>query len=153
MNAFKMLHQDEGLRLELYKCTQGYYTIGIGHMISKDKVQAMNWLNQRYGRQKITPQEARVLFDNDFNKAMKDSKSLVTLDEYRQLALANMIFQMGLSGVQKFKKMLAALRARDYNEAYKQALDSNWYKQTPNRAVRVAEVLRDGEKAYVQNYK
>jgi lysozyme len=44
-----------------------------------------------------------------------------------------MIFQLGLSGTMKFKKMIEALRDANYPEAIKQAKDSLWYRQTPNR--------------------
>nr|5EWX_A Chain A, Endolysin,Immunoglobulin G-binding protein A,Endolysin [synthetic construct]5EWX_B Chain B, Endolysin,Immunoglobulin G-binding protein A,Endolysin [synthetic construct] len=35
MNIFEMLRIDEGLRLKIYKDTEGYYTIGIGHLLTK----------------------------------------------------------------------------------------------------------------------
>lgn len=44
-----------------------------------------------------------------------------------------MTFQLGIVGVKKFRRMLAALQANNYSEAIKQAKDSLWYKHTPNR--------------------
>lgn len=150
--AFNMLMQDEGLKLQLYKCTEGYYTIGIGHMISPDKKVAERVLIQKFGKTTITREQAIMLFKQDYHHAVLSAQSIVRLDTYREMALANMVFQMGLGGVLKFKKMIAALKVENWNEAYKQALDSAWYKQTPNRAKRVAEVLRDGKQAYVKHY-
>ncbi|MCR4457054.1 hypothetical protein NR795_04585 [Pseudescherichia sp. L3] len=54
-----------------------------------------------------------------------------------------MIFQLGLGGVQKFKKMIAALKTQNYSEAIKQAKDSLWYRQTPNRIDSMISQLRN----------
>ena len=148
-----MLSIDEGKRNSMYLCTEGYWTIGIGHMISKDKGTAQSWLMKSYGRLTLTDDEVHKLFIKDCITAESQSKQIALLDEYRQKALTNMIFQLGYNGVLKFKKMVAALKVKDYQTAYKEALDSRWSKQTPNRAKRVAEVLRDGEIAYARNYK
>ena len=45
-----------------------------------------------------------------------------------------MIFQMGFTGVSKFKNMIKALQNHDYKQASIEMLDSRWAKQTPNRA-------------------
>ncbi len=56
-----------------------------------------------------------------------------------------MAFQLGVNGVANFKKMIAALIARDYAAAAREMLDSNWAKvQTPARAQRMAEMMRTG---------
>jgi len=57
-------------------------------------------------------------------------------------ALLNMAYQLGVSGLLNFSKMLTALQAGDREEAAREALDSLWAKQTPNRARRVALLLR-----------
>jgi lysozyme len=54
-----------------------------------------------------------------------------------------MTFQMGLGALLKFKKMLAALQARDYTSARTEALDSAWAKQTPQRAKRVTDLFKE----------
>lgn len=54
-----------------------------------------------------------------------------------------MTFQLGIGGVKKFRKMLAALKAHDYPEAIKQAMDSLWYRQTPNRVNSMIAVLKN----------
>ncbi len=46
-----------------------------------------------------------------------------------------MVFQLGETGVSKFKNMLKALKeGPDYQTAAIEMLDSRWAKQTPNRA-------------------
>lgn len=60
-----------------------------------------------------------------------------------QRAVGNMTFQMGLGGVLKFKKMLAALQVKDYTTARREALNSAWARQTPQRAKRVTDLMKD----------
>jgi lysozyme len=59
-----------------------------------------------------------------------------------QLALANMAYQMGVSGVLKFSDMLAALERGERAAAATHALQSIWATQTPKRAKRVAALIR-----------
>lgn len=59
-----------------------------------------------------------------------------------QRALVNMAYQLGVNGLLNFRKMLAALERGDRAEAARQALDSRWARQTPNRANRVAAWIR-----------
>ena len=51
-----------------------------------------------------------------------------------------MIFQLGKTGVSKFRNMWKALQQDppNYKEAAVQMLDSRWAKQTPNRAKEMA---------------
>jgi lysozyme len=53
-----------------------------------------------------------------------------------------MVFQLGIGGVSKFKNMLEALKESDYAHAAVHMLASNWHKQTPTRCEELAEILR-----------
>lgn len=59
-----------------------------------------------------------------------------------QRALGNMAYQLGVSGVLNFRKMIAALERGDRATAAVEALDSTWATQTPARARRVATLIR-----------
>lgn len=59
-----------------------------------------------------------------------------------QRALAQMAYQLGVDGVIRFRKMLAALERGDRATAAAEALDSDWAQQTPARAERVAALIR-----------
>lgn len=130
---FQELEREEGLRLKPYKCTAGKLTIGVGRNL--DDVG-------------ITEAEARSLLANDVDRVEKGLDASLpwwrTQTDKRQRALCQMAFQLGLSGLLKFAKMLGAMQAGDYEEAAAQALDSRWARQTPARAARVAEMIRKG---------
>jgi len=97
-----------------YYDSLGYPTIGYGHLLTNGEVYP-------YG--------------------ISEDKLELDLPQDWQDFMIIMIFQLGYAGVLKFKKMIAALKAKDYKEAIKQAKDSLWYKQTPNRLNQMIEVL------------
>ena len=130
------LKRDEGMILHEYKDHLGFSTIGIGRLID----------NRRGGG--ITEIEAEFLLQNDIDRVVRELTYsfpwFTKLSETRQRALCNMCFQLGLGGLKKFKRMINAIEIGHFERARTEALDSTWAKQTPARAVRVANMLRDG---------
>ena len=58
-----------------------------------------------------------------------------------------MCYQLGVTGVSKFKKTIAYLQNKQWEEASVEMLDSLWAKQTPNRAKEMSKrVKKLGEK-------
>jgi lysozyme len=57
----------------------------------------------------------------------------------------NMAFQMGITGLMKFKKTLSLVEMGLYDDAADNMLKSLWAKQTPNRAAEMAEQMRTGQ--------
>ena len=57
--------------------------------------------------------------------------------------VSSFYYQLGKSRGDGFTKMWKAFEEGNGEKAYAEALDSLWYKQTPNRARRFAEFLRD----------
>ena len=49
---------------------------------------------------------------------------------------------MGVKGALSFKRTMKFLQHELYEDAADEALDSNWAKQTPQRAGRVADMIR-----------
>lgn len=127
------LKRDEGVRLHAYKCTAGKTTIGVGRNI--DDVG-------------ITEEESDYLLDNDIHRvALELDRALpwwTDLNEPRQRALLNMTFNLGISGLLKFKNMIAALHEFRWDDAAEAALDSLWAKQVGARASRIANTFRTG---------
>lgn len=135
MNVDRLIDEltlDEGVRLKPYRCTAGKLTIGIGRNL--DDVG-------------ITRDEANYLLRNDIarmTKLLEQNQWFHTLGEARQVALANMAFNLGYAGLMSFKNMIAAIQRFDFDAAAKCALDSTWSKQVGKRAKRIAEQLRTG---------
>lgn len=66
------------------------------------------------------------------------------LNDPRQDVLAMMVYQMGLGNLLEFKQALAAIQLQDWPIAAAEMLDSDWARETPNRAMRLAKQMHDG---------
>jgi len=121
----------EGFRDTIYLDTLNKKTIGYGHLI----VHEDNFVEGK----PYPKEELEALFDKDFEKGWElmirfCSVNNLNVSEEAQEVLCEMIFQMGYSGVGKFKNMIKALQNKEYKIASIEMLDSRWAKQTPNRA-------------------
>jgi len=67
------------------------------------------------------------------------------LPEEAQRIIANMMFNMGLTRLSKFKGMKRGVDAQDWNSAADEMVDSRWYDQVTNRADRLVERMRNIE--------
>jgi lysozyme len=128
----KSIKVHEGLRLEPYFCSEGKLTIGYGYNLENG----------------IPIPVADLLFTFSLNKAMADAQHMIPTFKYlsaqRQEVLVEMVFQLGLTGVLRFKRMLQALKAKDYDQAAAEMLDSRWRRQTPSRAELLASRMVKG---------
>ncbi|AFU64090.1 baseplate hub subunit and tail lysozyme [Salmonella phage STML-198] len=156
-----MLRRDEGLRLKVYWDTEGYPTIGIGHLIMRQRVRDMAQINKvlsnQVGREvkgnpgSITMDEASALFAKDLADMQRDIKTnskvgpvYVKMNKSRQMALENMSFQMGVGGVANFTNMLKAMDEGRWKDAYNESRNSLWFQQTKGRASRVSMIILTG---------
>ena len=132
------LRRDEGLRLKPYRCSEGKLTIGVGHRILKGEDFSKG----------ISELEADTILINDIYDVIRDLDMYIpwwkNLSEVRQCAIINMGFNLGLPRLMKFRKMLRALRKRDFETAALEALDSKWARQVGNRSQRIAKLIREG---------
>ena len=60
-----------------------------------------------------------------------------------QEVILNMCYQLGVTGVSKFRKAISALQEGDWQEAADEMLDSLWARQTPNRATELSNIVRN----------
>jgi lysozyme len=132
-NLKDQLIRHEGLRLTVYDCPAGYKTIGVGRNLEGKG---------------ITEEEAMYLLDNDI-KDFQESLSrelpwFDSLDECRRNILTNMAFNLGVSGLLKFKNTLAAIENGNWEEAASQMLDSRWAEQVGGRATELSELMKSG---------
>ena len=64
------------------------------------------------------------------------------IEHEAKCVLIEMVFQLGIGGVSKFKNMWKALGEGDYQTASEEMLDSRWAKQTPKRATDLSNVMK-----------
>jgi lysozyme len=132
MNMERLLQsvkKHEGYRNKVYLDTLGKRTVGVGHLCVEDF-----WED---GKEYSEEMLMNILKD-DLKNAIEGSERLLkdclVLDSLAREIIIEMVFQLGETGVSKFKNMIKALKVPDYQTAAIEMLDSKWAKQTPNRA-------------------
>lgn len=129
----RLLIKHEDLKLKPYRCTAGKLTIGVGRNIEDNG---------------ISTGEAMVMLRNDLTRTRlaleKVFPGFLGLSRPRRLALIDMCFNLGLPRFLGFKKMLAAVVARDFNLAAEEMLSSVWAEQVGQRARTLATMMREG---------
>ena len=136
----EQIKEHEGFVPRTYKDSLGKRTIGFGHLC----VEPEQWDDDK----EYTREELERVFDNDFKEALKNAESLIgerSINFIAKQVIIEMVFQLGIGGVGKFKKMWSALDNEDYGEASFQMMDSLWAKQTPNRAEKLSQKMRSAK--------
>ena len=127
-NLKERLKKNEGFSKKPYFDQLGFLTIGYGHLILKGED------NLKY--KNITKKKLEKIFLNDFNNAVSDfNKFLRHIPKTKKVSelLIEMIFQLGIVNVLKFKKMLKNINNINQFLVCFEIMNSLWYKQTPLR--------------------
>jgi lysozyme len=128
-----MIHWED-LALKPYTDTVGKLSIGIGRNLSDNG---------------ISRSEALQMLRNDIEGWVIPSLNEIFPDfddysENRQNGLISMMFNMGVNRLLGFRNMIAAIKARDWDLAAQEALNSKWAIQVGNRAKEIANMLKAG---------
>lgn len=122
------LIQDEGLLLKPYRDIVGKLSIGVGRNL--DDVGISN-------------SEADTLLTNDmatvFQGLDREFAWWISRPDEVRRGMANIAFNVGIGGIAKFSRMLAALQAGDYETAAQEVVNSHLSKP---RAERIAAHFR-----------
>ena len=131
------LLEDEGSKTTVYKDTEQHLTVGVGHKVLDSD-------NLKLGSVIDKDTLDRMLSD-DAAAAINNTKALVNnwegLPSNVKHVLSNMTFQLGKKGMSKFDQTIALVDAGDFKAASVEMLDSDWAKQTPNRANKMADLM------------
>ena len=129
----------EGYRNKVYLDTLNKRTVGVGHLCVEDFWEDGKEYDEDF-LMGILEKDLQSAIDQADDKC----KGLKISDDAK-IIIIEMIFQLGGTGVSKFRKMWQALQQDppDYAEASVQMLDSRWAKQTPNRAQEMARHMSE----------
>ena len=149
-----LLYEEEGLgkrkgkigpqNTKVYKDSLGILTAGVGHQLRKEE-------KTMYKEGDVVPvdvvkswliKDAKIA-NNDAVTKLQDIRPDLLDNEEMVTLVSSFYYQFGKSRGDKFTKMWKAFEEGNGEKAYAEALDSLWYKQTPNRAKRFAEFIRD----------
>lgn len=137
MNLNAMLERDEGRVPHAYRDSEGYLTIGVGHLI-----------DERKGG-KLPDFIIDLLLEHDIEtktaELVRALPWVANLSEPRKAVLISMAFQLGVPGLLKFRRALTFAELGQWMMAAEHFLDSKVAReQSPARWQRHADQLRTG---------
>lgn len=137
----ELLILHEAKRNKIYKCSQGFNTIGIGHNLDTNP---------------ISDRAIDIIFEDDLNEVINALDKYIpwwkTLSENRQHVLIDMAFNLGVGPstefptgqLLKFKNTLKAMQEGRFEDASKGMGSSLWATQVGNRATRLINMMLEG---------
>ena len=130
----------EGYRNKVYLDSLGKRTVGVGHLCVEDF-----WEDDKEYEEKFL----LTILEHDLKSAVKSAEELCSdcpdLRDQAKEIIVEMVFQLGKTGVSKFRNMWKALQhdPPNYERASLEMLDSRWASQTPGRAKEMSDHMRD----------
>jgi lysozyme len=137
----RQLRGDEGEKPCVYRDSLGLWTIGVGRLVDPSHPKAG-----------LRSDEITYLLNNDIDDRIDALTRALpwfqNIDDARKGVLLNMAFQIGTDGLLEFKNTLALIRDGKYADAAAAMLQSKWAHQTPARAERLSDQMKDGQWRY-----
>ena len=134
-NLKEQIAKHEGFEPRVYKCPNGFDTIGYGFAIKDlfmDK-EISDLILDKYIRAILANIEA----NDDWDQWFWDKPQIVKED------LVNMIFQIGFSGVRRFRLTIQYIKDDNFLMAAEEMLDSKWARSdSPNRAKELSDIIK-----------
>lgn len=132
----KRIKKNEGYRNKAYNDKLNFKTIGYGHLIKKNEKKLL--------KGKFKKSLLIEIFNKDFKKAVSDFKknyNYKKIPRRAQEVIIEMIYQLGIRGVLKFKKFNKNINEGNIYLAAFEMLNSRWNKQTPKRVSKLIFIL------------
>ena len=145
--ALDLVKESEGFSATRYLCPAGKITQGYGrnleaHPLTEEEEAELNvdgtvseTVAEKWALHELLDCEIKLM-SNIIYKNQSPVRKAVLLD---------MCFNIGYTGLMKFKKMWFALGNKDFAEASRQAKDSAWYVQVGNRGKRNVEIIASNQ--------
>lgn len=131
--ASDYITMNEGYRKDLYHDTEGIPTIGIGFNLLEG----------------FSLEESTLILKHRMHKFINELCQRVPVylkvSQVRKIVLLDMVYNLGVTRLLGFRKMLAALDRGEYQLAAQEMLDSRYASQVKGRARRNAHMMETGE--------
>lgn len=133
---------DEGVVNKIYLDHLGYPTFGIGHLIRETDPEHGLPVDTPVSEQRVTEafQQDCLTVESD---CVRMFANFFELPEDVQRVVANMMFNLGFTRLNKFNNFKAAIRDNDWKKAAVEGRDSLWYRQVTKRAERLMKRLEN----------
>ena len=154
-NSYEREKLNEGYKPRVYIDTEGHPTVGIGFNLDRSDARrrlsavGANYDKIRAGSATLTDYQIRTLFNDDMANAVSCASSWLyqvwgRMSTDQKSAVADMAFNLGCYGLQKFRNMKSALLRGDYGGAAAEMRDSKWCRQVKSRCDRNIACMKGG---------
>lgn len=147
MTIEEFIEKHEGRRKKPYKCTGKKNTIGVGWNFDANPL-PKNIADYLKKHGEITDTMIDLLLSLSVKNAISDCLDLFPnwddISVNRRMALIDFVFQLGKTKASKFVHAIAAINTNRWEDAAKEMRDSAWFKQVPNRAQEVTDLIEAG---------
>ena len=130
MTIKQLIKKHEGYRSRLYQDTCGNWTIGYGYNI---------------GARGLPHDILEELLERDIVRVWRELESRLpwfrSIPEPWQVVLMDMTYNMGITKLMQFTRMLAAMKHGDTNQVITEVLNSEWSKQVGKERVKDLHTL------------
>ena len=147
MTLYEFIEKHEGRRKKPYRCPAGKLTIGVGHNIDANPLPIdIKRHLEEFGY--IDNEMIDRLLNTDIRHAVADCQVIFpqfnTFSDNRRMALVDFVFQLGFTGARRFVRSVKAINAEQWDDAARYMAESEWARQTPNRAKEVIQLIKEG---------
>lgn len=135
----------EGYSDKPYQCTAKKWTIGFGYnyedrgFVTDDITRILaNGFNKEL---------AEKLLEKDVEQCTKQASAFPffnSMNDARRAVVIDMIYQLGISGLKAFKKMIERLEKGDWKGAALEMIHSRWYTQSGRRSRTNVKQMEEG---------
>jgi len=140
LKLIKRIKKNEGFSSTPYKDQLGFLTIGYGHLILSNEKHLIE--------NKPSKDKLEKIFIQDFKNAIKNYEKYLknkTSNKKEEELLIEMVFQMGVKRVLKFKNLLGNMRKKNKHLVCFEMMNSLWYNQTPKRVKELIKTFLKNE--------
>lgn len=141
--ALELVKEAEGFKPNEYRCTAGKITQGYGRnlevhpLIEDEKLE----LNEDGSVSEEVAERWAIKELYECEEKLRSNIIYQKQSDVRKAVLLDMCFNIGYSGLMKFKKMWFALGERDYPQASREIKDSKYYTDVGTRGKRNVEIM------------
>ena len=133
-----------------YKCPAGKWTIGFGFNIEDNPIpKFIEDGNLWHEGQELSLNVAEQWLDYLIDATISELKTAIPefddLEDYIQFVLTDMCYNMGITKLLGFKKMLHAMVDGNRARTVIEMIDSKWFEQVKSRAIKLIRVIGDSD--------
>ena len=146
--AVTVIAAEEGYVGDVYHCSLGYPTIGVGLKIGHHGQPLEDFKGFPSMPRDVAELWCKIHAEDveaSFNSYPLILAAAEKCNNVQKAVLISMGYQLGVYGLSKFKRMLGHCISRDFEKAAEEMLDSLLAEQAPNRTERQARMLATGK--------